>query len=187
MIKDELSRSLMFLFCAAAMLLLAVHLQSTGANFISNEQKSLFPWFFREEKTSLPLPGDGIRLMVDLSDRRVYVYHFKKRIRSYPIAVGQTGWETPTGSFQVLEKQNHPAWLHPITGAVVKPNADNNPLGDRWIGFWSDGKNQIGFHGTPEDDEMGYAVSHGCIRVRNNDIRTLYEFVSVGTPVVVRK
>ncbi|TAF12831.1 MAG: L,D-transpeptidase, partial [Nostocales cyanobacterium] len=62
----------------------------------------------------------------------------------------------------------------------------DSPLGDRWIGFWSDGKNEIGFHGTPNTDLIGAAVSHGCLRMRNADVRMLYEQVSLDTPVVVR-
>jgi lipoprotein-anchoring transpeptidase ErfK/SrfK len=126
------------------------------------------------------------QVVVDLSDRRTYVYAADQVIASYPIAVGKKGWETPTGSFQVIHMRHYPIWRHPITGKVFEAGTDS-PLGDRWIGFWSDGRNEIGFHGTPDIDLVGTAVSHGCLRMRNPDVRLLYEQVSLGTKVLVRE
>jgi lipoprotein-anchoring transpeptidase ErfK/SrfK len=124
------------------------------------------------------------RLVIKLSERRVYVYRNEKVATSYPIAVGKTGWETPTGSFQVIQMLRDPIWEHPWTGELVYPGPDN-PLGARWIGFWTDGKDSIGFHGTPNESLIGQAVSHGCIRMYNKDILSLYAQVDVGTPVIV--
>lgn len=126
------------------------------------------------------------QVVVDLSDRRAYVYRQEVVVASYPIAVGKKGWETPTGSFQVMHKQHNPIWRHPITDKVFEAGPDS-PLGDRWIGFWSDGHNEIGFHGTPDNSTMGTAISHGCLRMRNPDVRLLYQQVGVGTQVVVRE
>jgi lipoprotein-anchoring transpeptidase ErfK/SrfK len=126
------------------------------------------------------------RVVVDLSDARVYSYWGKQLIASYPVAVGQPGWETPTGTFKVQQKQRNPIWLQPITGDLI-PTGPNNPLGDRWISFWSDGRHRIGFHGTNKEQLVGQAISHGCLRMRNADIRALYEQVALGTPVIVRK
>ncbi|MEH2138172.1 L,D-transpeptidase [Nostoc sp.] len=136
------------------------------------------------------IPSDRLanattQVVVDLSDRRTYVYAGDEVIASYPIAVGKKGWETPTGSFQVIHMRHYPIWRHPITGKVFQAGTDS-PLGDRWIGFWSDGRNEIGFHGTPDIDLVGTAVSHGCLRMRNSDVRMLYEQVSIGTTVLVR-
>jgi L,D-transpeptidase ErfK/SrfK len=124
-------------------------------------------------------------LIVDLSDRQVYLYQDGGLYGSYEIAVGKEGWETPTGKFSVINMQEHPIWQHPLTGELVPSGADN-PLGARWIGFWSDGEHQIGFHGTNQEDLIGQAVSHGCIRMRNSDVEAIYAQVSIGTPVVVR-
>ncbi|NEO97592.1 MAG: L,D-transpeptidase [Symploca sp. SIO2E9] len=125
------------------------------------------------------------RLVVDLSDAKVYSYWGDRLISSYPVAVGKPGWETPKGNFQVFRKQRHPIWQEPITGELIAAGPDN-PLGDRWIGFWSDGHHQIGFHGTNQEQLVGKAVSHGCLRMRNRDIQALYQQVSIKTPVVVR-
>ena len=139
-----------------------------------------------QQKFSQSLASENNQLIVDLSDRRVYVLRGDLVIASYSIAVGKKGWETPTGSFQVMYRQLNPTWRHPITGKIFPSGADS-PLGDRWIGFWSDGRNQIGFHGTPDDEVIGSAISHGCLRMRNPDVRLLYKQVSLGTPVEVRQ
>lgn len=124
-------------------------------------------------------------MVVDLSDRQVSVYRGAIAQNSYAIAVGKAGWETPAGTFQVTDKQIDPHWQHPITKRDIGPGPDN-PLGSRWIGFWTDGIHVIGFHGTNQTELIGQAVSHGCIRMTNPDIEALFEQVQVGTPVIVQ-
>jgi len=125
-----------------------------------------------------------LHLVIRLSDRRVYVYDRDKVTTSFPIAIGRSGWETPTGKFQVMDKITNPAWEHPFTGEIAPPGVDN-PLGSRWIGFWTDGTNYIGFHGTPNPESVGTPASHGCIRMYDKDVISLFEMVRVGTPVEV--
>ncbi len=132
---------------------------------------------------STPKSSD-LEVVVRLSDRRTYVYQTGEVIASYPIAIGKEGWETPTGSFRVRDKQEYPIWQHPITGKIF-PSGVDSPLGERWIGFWSDGRNEIGFHGTPDTHLLGSAISHGCLRMRNEDVRSLYNKVTIGMLVSV--
>ena len=124
------------------------------------------------------------RLLLNLKKRRVFVYQGQKIIASYPVAIGRPGWETPTGQFRVIQMVREPVWEHPFTGQLV-PSGKNNPLGARWIGFWTDGANFIGFHGTPQENLIGRAVSHGCVRMRDRDIKALFEKVKIGTSVIV--
>ena len=124
------------------------------------------------------------KLIIKLSDRRVYVYRDHQLQISYPIAVGREGWETPVGQYKVIQMIKNPIWEHPLTGEIIPPGPDN-PLGERWIGFWTDGKNYIGFHGTPNTETVGQAASHGCIRMFNQDVLALFEKVKIGTPVIV--
>ncbi|MBE7382892.1 MAG: L,D-transpeptidase [Leptolyngbya sp. SIO1E4] len=132
----------------------------------------------------LPEARLPVRLVIRLSDRRVYVYRGDDVEVSFPIAVGRTGWETPTGEFQVFSMLENPGWTNPFTNEVMPPGPEN-PLGDRWIAFWTDGTNQIGFHGTPERESIGQAASHGCIRLYNEHVRALYQLVDVGTTVTI--
>ncbi|WOB68980.1 L,D-transpeptidase [Microcystis aeruginosa] len=124
------------------------------------------------------------RLLLNLKKRRVFVYQGQKIIASYRVAIGRPGWETPTGQFRVIQMVREPVWEHPFTGQLV-PSGKNNPLGARWIGFWTDGANFIGFHGTPQENLIGQAVSHGCVRMRDRDIKALFEKVKIGTSVIV--
>ena len=129
-------------------------------------------------------PIEEVRLVLRLGERRVYVYRQNKVQASFRVAVGKGGWETPTGNFKITHMIKDPVWEHPWTGELIPAGADN-PLGSRWIGFWTDGKNVIGFHGTPNPESIGRAASHGCVRMFDKDAQALFEKVEVGTPVIV--
>lgn len=124
------------------------------------------------------------RIVLRLGERRVYLYRGEQEIASYPVAIGKPGWETPTGTFEVIAMIENPAWQNPWTGEVRPPGPDS-ALGLRWIGFWSNGKDTIGFHGTPTVESIGYAASHGCVRMHNEDVVALFNQVEMGTIVVV--
>lgn len=130
--------------------------------------------------------SDVIRLVLKLDERRVYVYRGEVIEESYPVAIGKDGWETPKGLFQVFAAIENPGWTNPFTNERVPRSADS-PLGDRWIAFWSNGEALIGFHGTPDRESVGQAMSHGCVRMYNEDIRELFELVDIGTPVIVTR
>jgi L,D-transpeptidase ErfK/SrfK len=132
-----------------------------------------------------PAPqADVVRLVLKRSQRRVHVYKNDKAIASYPVAVGKPGWETPLGDFKVLNMELNPTFKSFKSGRVIAPGPDN-PLGVRWIGIWTDGKTQLGFHGTNEPELIGQAVSHGCIRMHNRDVVKLYDQVKAGVSVQV--
>ena len=123
-------------------------------------------------------------LLLSLSERTLYLYRQDTLLTTYSVAIGRQGWETPTGRFEIFQMQEDPTWEHPFTGELVPPG-EANPLGRRWLAFWSDGTNAIGFHGTPDDASIGRAISHGCVRLHNHDVIELYDRVAVGTPVYV--
>jgi lipoprotein-anchoring transpeptidase ErfK/SrfK len=110
-----------------------------------------------------------------------------KRIRTYPIAIGQPQYPTPTGNFSVIEKQVNPTWFPPdspwAAGLEPVPPGGSNPLGTRWIGTSAPA---IGMHGTPNSSSIGSMASHGCIRMYMGDVENLYRRVSIGTPVFIR-
>ena len=130
-------------------------------------------------------PMQATRLEVSISRRTVTAFHGEIKLRTYPVAVGRAGWGTPVGDHRVLQTIEYPAWQNPFTGDVIASKDPENPLGDRWIGFWTDGKDWSGFHGTPNRASVGTAASHGCIRMYNEDVRELFSQVTVGTVVRV--
>lgn len=194
---DSLSRSFMCLGFAAAALIILVQWRKPASLTVTQPSTPVTV----NDSLPTPLAQSGLlaafegatepiwfaedRLVVDLSDRQVYLHKSGKLAANYEIAVGQLGWETPTGAFSVVNMRIDPVWQHPFTGEIV-PAGPENPLGSRWIGFWIDGEHQIGLHGTNNEALIGQAVSHGCIRMREDDIQALYTEVTLGMPVIVR-
>lgn len=136
-------------------------------------------------ETSVAPVDQTVRLEIHLSRRQVVLYRGTTQVKQYPIAVGRQGWETPTGNFEVIHVEQNPTWINPLTDERIPGGNSANPLGSYWIGFWTNGRNWIGFHGTPNPESVGRAVSHGCIRMYNEDIEELFYQVSIGTPVTV--
>jgi lipoprotein-anchoring transpeptidase ErfK/SrfK len=132
-------------------------------------------------------------IVLRLGERRLYLMQGEPGtpIASYPVAVGKAGWETPTGRYQVEEMVENPDFLKVddtvVPMRVIKriPPGPTNPLGQRWIGFARGEGWTLGFHGTPNPELLGQAVSHGCVRMRNEDVVKLYGLIQVGTAVVV--
>jgi lipoprotein-anchoring transpeptidase ErfK/SrfK len=132
-------------------------------------------------------------LVLRLGERRLYLVDDDNSSppESFPVAIGKEGWETPPGQYHVEEMVVHPDFLkydNSVTPArPIKriPPGPLNPLGERWIGFAHGEGWTLGFHGTPNPELLGQAVSHGCVRMRNADVVKVYERVQVGTPVLV--
>lgn len=141
----------------------------------------------RRPGVASPLQQSDVQVVVELGDRKISVYRHNEVIKQYLVAIGQTEWETPEGTFQVIQKNEYPDWQHPITGEVIPAGRKQNPLGSRWIGFLSSQDGEIGFHGTNEESLIGEAISHGCIRMLNEDVEDLFTYVQVGTPVTVKR
>ncbi|MEO1619552.1 MAG: L,D-transpeptidase [Cyanobacteria bacterium J06632_3] len=151
----------------------------------SNQSRFGIDRWFRSRAARAKVPSESpVQLVLSLSDRTLDVVAAGKPTIRYEVAVGQDDWQTPTGRFTVMNMLKAPAWQHPITKEEI-PAGPDNPLGTHWIGFWTDGQAQIGFHGTNQEELIGEAVSHGCIRMRNRDIRDLYKRVDIGTVVTV--
>ncbi len=132
---------------------------------------------------SLP-PIESVNLVLKLKEKKVYVYQGERVLGAYPVAIGRKGRETPIGEWHVMETITNPGWTNFNTGKFVPPGP-KNPMGTRWIGFWTDGQDTIGFHGTPEVKSIGKAVSNGCVRMYDKDVQAIYSLVKVGTIVRV--
>lgn len=132
------------------------------------------------------LRRDPVVLVVDKSDFKLTVYRRLEAERSFPVAIGMPGFETPEGRFQVESKAVDPAWLAPEwsdqAGQLIAGGTPANPLVSRWIGI-VDG---VGFHGTRDTWSLGSAASHGCLRMDPGQVEELYDMVEVGTPVFIQ-
>ena len=133
-------------------------------------------------------------LLLKLSERKVYVMDdpSKPPTGGFPVAIGRPQYPTPTGKFQVNEMIVNPDFVVFDFSNPEKsrdrgriPPGITNPLGLRWVGFAFDHGWAIGFHGTSKTEVLGQAVSHGCVRMSNPDIVTMFDKIKVGTTVVV--
>jgi L,D-transpeptidase ErfK/SrfK len=105
---------------------------------------------------------------------------------------GNDQWvfDTPRGEFLVQSKLTHPAWVKP-DWAFIEERAEipANPadrveqgvLGEYALGF---GKGYF-IHGTLYTRLLGKNVTHGCIRLNDSDLKSVYQFARVGTPIII--
>ena len=115
-------------------------------------------------------------------------YKDLKPAKTYGIAVGQVGLETPAGLYHIENKAVDPAWHVPnsdwagdLAGTVVPGGTPQNPLKARWMGIYAG----AGIHGTDASGSIGTAASHGCIRMRIPEVIELYDQVPVGAPIYI--
>lgn len=127
-------------------------------------------------------------IVIDRGGFQLRYFENLELARTYTIAVGQVGYDTPAGTYSIQNKAVNPAWTVPdsdwtggLAGQVIPGGSPENPLEARWLGIY-DG---AGIHGTSDIGSLGTAASHGCIRMSVPDVIELYDLVPVGTPVYI--
>jgi lipoprotein-anchoring transpeptidase ErfK/SrfK len=130
-------------------------------------------------------------LIVNRGAFQLSLFKDLKKVKTYDIAVGMAGLETPAGVYHIQHKAVHPAWTMPNSdwvapadrGKVVPGGSPENPLKARWLGIF-DG---AGIHGIDPSEygTIGHAASHGCVRMRIPDVIDLYPRVPVGAPIYI--
>ncbi len=127
-------------------------------------------------------------IVINIPEMRLYFFEKSaSRVQTYPVSIGRTGWETPTGRFFISEKRKHPTWYVPASlqekyGTAVMPPGPENPLGEYIMRFSDSG---YSMHGTHMPWGVGRLVSHGCIRCYPEHMRLLYPQVPLKTPVAL--
>jgi lipoprotein-anchoring transpeptidase ErfK/SrfK len=131
-------------------------------------------------------------IVVDTKERQLYLVQANKKAIRYGVAVGDEayGW---TGTANIARKAEWPDWNPPAEMRARWPHVQytkggpENPLGARALYLYEGNKDTLyRIHGTNEPEKIGYAVSSGCIRMRNIDVIDLYNRVPVNTKVIVR-
>jgi L,D-transpeptidase YbiS len=142
-------------------------------------------------------------ILVDTARNRLYV---KRRSEVLLDALASTGsgtmldkpgdshaqwvFDTPRGEFVVQSKLTHPVWVKPDwafieEGLAVPQNqserVEPGVLGEYALGF---GKGYF-IHGTLYTRLLGKSVTHGCIRLNDHDLETVYQLARVGTPILI--
>jgi lipoprotein-anchoring transpeptidase ErfK/SrfK len=132
-------------------------------------------------------------IVIDTDNRFLYLVGKDGTARRYGVGVGKPGFEW-AGKHKVTRKAEWPDWTPPkemISREAKKGHilpahmegGEENPLGARAMYL---GSTEYRIHGTNAPWTIGYAVSSGCIRMRNEDVVDLYERVKVGTNVIVK-
>ena len=129
-------------------------------------------------------------IVINISEMRLYFFpRHGDRVVTFPIGIGDEGWETPTGTYRIIEKIVNPAWHVPASIQKQKPElppivppGPDNPLGTHALRL------SIGtvlIHGTDRPFGIGRRVSHGCIHLYPEDITQLFRQVRIGTKVSI--
>ena len=122
-------------------------------------------------------PASERKIIVSIADRKLAVVESGKVVKIFPAAVGAAKTPSPTGEYQIVARIPDPTWY---TKGKVVPPGKANPLGTRWLGLSAKG---YGIHGTNRPSSIGHNASHGCIRMRNQDVEELFGMVEVGDAV----
>lgn len=134
-------------------------------------------------------PRDG--LVMNLAEKRLYYYHSPTEVEVFSVGIGREGWETPVGTYSVIEKIKDPTWTPPAsirreyekrgeTLPPVVPAGPDNPLGAYAMRLSNP---SYLIHGTNKPWGVGMPVSSGCTRMYPEDIEALFPKVKTGTQV----
>ncbi|WP_127591949.1 L,D-transpeptidase [Paenibacillus lautus] len=107
------------------------------------------------------------RIIVDTSDFQLHLLDGDIVVRTFPVAIGKMATQTPPGNYTIVNKQPNPG----------------GPFGAYWLGL---SKPHYGIHGTNDPSSIGRSVSHGCIRMYNEDVIELASLVPIHTRVTIR-
>jgi len=145
---------------------------------------------------------DAPYLIVDTSQNRIYLKSGQKLLHEAVCSSGsyvllkasnnqQWMFSTPRGVFRVLGKHNAPVWRRPdwafveeglpIPPPYAKERYEAGVLGEHGIDFG----NGYLIHGTLYQRQLGLPVTHGCIRLGDEDLRIVYRNLQVGSKIFI--
>lgn len=154
------------------------------------------------QKKITALGPKGLFVVVDTASNRVYLRQGEQTLKEMVASCGsgnvledQVGgrtwtFETPRGTFKIQSKVRNPVWIKPDwafleEGEIVPKDwserAEPGMMGDYALGI---GKGYF-IHGTMYSRLLGRNVSHGCIRLGDQDLKSLVDQVALGTPVII--
>lgn len=135
---------------------------------------------------TLRIPKGEVSIVVRMSQFKLYVFHEGIAFASYPVALGAEASATPVGLYTVGEKTAKPTWWPPESTGLkgpIGPEDPKNPLGTHWIALQHPLHSGLGIHGTNDPGSIGTRASLGCVRMRNEDVKIIFECVTPGMKV----
>jgi L,D-transpeptidase ErfK/SrfK len=174
------------------------HRHDLGYNEMIAANRNSDPWIPKaDEPLVIPtrwLVPEGARsgIVLNIPEMRLYLFRDGgRRVITAPVGLGREDWKTPQGAFKVSEKDEKPTWVIPETIRKERIEEDGsseyqiaggdpeNPLGRYRLKLTIP---TYGIHGSNKEWGVGMLVSHGCLRLYNEDIATLFPLIDVGTP-----
>ncbi|MFT4276455.1 MAG: L,D-transpeptidase [Rhodopseudomonas sp.] len=154
--------------------------------------------FYRSGPSANPIPRETVMfqgnyapgtIVISTRERRLYLVQGDGTALRYGIGVGRDGFRW-SGTHRITAKKEWPGWTPPAQMLRRRPDlprymagGEDNPLGARAMYL---GSTLYRIHGSNEPETIGQAVSSGCFRMTNDDVKDLYDRVRVGTVVVVK-
>lgn len=168
-----------------------------GYNEMTSANPGVDPW--------MPSPGEVLviptefvlpdarpqGIIVNIPEMRLYQFQGGGLVVTYPVGLGRDDWRTPEGTFRIRGKTENPTWVIPESIRAEHIRERNDP---RTFIAGGDPENPLGryrleltlplyaLHGSNMPWGVGMQVSHGCIRLYNEDIAVLFREVPVGSP-----
>jgi L,D-transpeptidase YbiS len=154
------------------------------------------------QKKLAALAPKGQYVVIDTANNRVFLRDGERTLREMVAScgsgnvlvdpVGGRTWtfDTPRGQFKVLSKVNNPVWIKPDWAFIEegepipkdpRQRADANVMGDYALGI---GRGYF-IHGTLYKRLLGRNVSHGCVRLGDEDLEFLFKTATLGTKVII--
>ncbi len=167
-----------------------------GYNEMTSANPGVDPWMPSPGEvvvipTEFVLPDARPRgIVVNIPEMRLFFFT-NGTVVTYPVGLGRDDWRTPEGSFKIRGKTENPTWVIPESIRAEHIRERDDP---RTFIAGGDPENPLGLyrleltlplyalHGSNMPWGVGMQVSHGCIRLYNEDIAILFHEIQVGTP-----
>lgn len=157
--------------------------QNALTNSLANSKATNINLEFSEE----PAPTENIAasggrwIFADISKFRIYAYEGANLAQSFPMSSGKSSTPTPTGSYKVISKVR----VKTMTSGGNKNSKDYYSVPNiEWVAYFKSGG--YAMHGVYWHNKFGIEnTSHGCMGMSNSDAQWVYNFVDIGTPVII--
>lgn len=119
------------------------------------------------------------RLVVDLARFTATLLRGGRPVFRASVGIGRAAWPTPKGNFYIRDKVSN--FNNPFYGPLAFGTSARSAVLTDWPGGGF-----VGIHGTNEPSLIPGRISHGCVRMRNQDIMRLARLMPVGTPLTIK-
>jgi L,D-transpeptidase YbiS len=147
-----------------------------------------------------------VKIQISVRDQQLVLKRGRKKLAAYPVSTSRFGlgseegsFKTPTGTFRIAEKIGEEMPLGTVFKSRRRVRATKKMLREDDLVMtrilWLDGlearngnthSRYVYIHGTNHEDDVGTPASHGCVRMKNEDVIELFDQVTEGTPVEIR-